>query len=108
MGTRAPLLLAAMLTCGAAQATERFALSYPGWTFYLELERPRPAAATSPHARLRLSDKPLLSESGLRLPLGEGSFLSLEATLVQWRENPAVPETVRYALRAGVGVGVEF
>ena len=109
MGTRAPLLVAAMLACGGAQAAESFTLRYPGWTFYLELERPRLAAeAASRGLRLRLSDKPLLSESGLRLPLGEASFLSIEATLVQWRENPAVPETARYALRAGVGFGVEF
>jgi hypothetical protein len=96
-----------MLACGGVDAGERLALRYPGWTFYLELDRPRLAADGD--AREAASRRGLtLSEDGLRLPLGESGFLRIEATLVEWRENPAVPETARYALRAGVGVGVQF
>ena len=82
MGARAPFLLAAMLACGGAEAAERLRLDLPG--------------------------KPLFSATGLRLPLGGSTFVVIEAALVEWRANPALPETARYALRAGFGVRVEF
>jgi hypothetical protein len=82
MGVRAPLFLAAVLACGGAEATERLRLELPG--------------------------KSLFSEKGLRLPIGGSSFVLIEAALVEWRANPALPETARFALRAGIGVGVEF
>jgi hypothetical protein len=82
MDVRAPLFLAAMLLCGGAEAAERLRLDLPG--------------------------QPLLSEKGFRLPLGDSTFLSFEAALVEWRVNPALPETARYALRAGLGIGFEF
>jgi hypothetical protein len=106
MGARAPFFLAAMLACGGAEAAERFALAYPGWTYYLGLEPPR--ATASLQLRLDVPAKPLLSESGLRLPLRGSTFLSIEAALVEWRANPALPETARYEVRAGIGVGLEF
>jgi len=105
MGARASFFLAAMLVCGSA-AAQRPALAYPGWTYYLDLEPPR--ATASPPLRLDLPGKPLLSENGLRLPLGGSTFVSIQATLVEWRANPALPETARFSLRTGVGVGVEF
>ena len=82
MGARASLLLAAVLACGGAEAAERLRLDLPG--------------------------KPLFSAKGLRLPLGDSTFVLIEAALVEWRANPALPETARYSLRAGFGVGLEF
>jgi hypothetical protein len=82
MGARASFFLAAMLACGGVEAAERLRLDLPG--------------------------KLLFSERGLRLPLGDSAFVVIEAALVEWRANPALPETARYGLRAGLGVRVEF
>jgi len=82
MGARASLFLAAMVVCGGAEAAERLRLELPG--------------------------KSLFSEKGLRLPLGGSTFVLIEAALVEWRANPALPETGRYGLRAGIGVRLEF
>ncbi|HZM33957.1 MAG TPA: hypothetical protein VFC18_05620 [Burkholderiales bacterium] len=82
MDVCAPLLITAMLACGGDEAAERLRLDPPG--------------------------EPFLSEKGLRLPLGDSTFVLIEAALVEWRANPALPETARYALRAGIGVRLEF
>lgn len=111
MGVRVLLLGAAILTCGGVEAAERFTLVYPGWTFYLRLDPPRLAVPESAPRRilsLAAPGRPLLSENGLRLPLGGSGFLSIEAALVERRTNPALPETTKYVLRAGLGVGMEF
>ena len=79
---RAPLFLAAMLLCGGVEAAERLRLDVPG--------------------------QPFLSAKGLRLPLGDSTFVLIEAALVEWRVNPALPETARYGLRAGLGFRLEF
>ena len=111
MGKRLVLALAAILLSGTAQASERFSLRYPGWTLYLDLHEPRlvhDPLSSSRTLRLLVPGKSLLSESGLRVPLDESMFLSIEATVIQWQADPALPDTMRRAFRAGIGVGMEF
>jgi hypothetical protein len=114
MGKRAFWVLAGFLALGAAHASERFSVQYPGWALYLDLRTPpyetqvpgEPSVSRS--LVVRLPSRTLLSESGLRLPLQDSSFLSLEATVYEWYADPALPATARRAFQAGIGVGVEF
>jgi hypothetical protein len=115
MGKRAFWLLAGFLAVGAAHASEeRFSLQYPGWSLYLDLRAPSYEARVpgepsfTRSLSLRLPGRSLFSDSGLRFPLQESSFLSLEATVHEWYADPAIPSTGRRAFQAGIGVGVEF
>lgn len=114
MGKRAFWVLAGFLALGAAHASEPVVLEYQGWALYLDLRAPSYEARVPGEPSLtrsivlRLPSRSLFSESGLRFPLQDSSFLSLEATIYEWYVDPAIPATGRRAFQAGIGVGVEF
>ena len=118
MGKRAFWVLAGFLALGSAHASERFSPhylgGYPGWTLYLDLRTPPyearvPGETSLSHSLvLRVPGKSLFSETGLRVPLEDSTFLSLEATVTEWYATPALPSTARRAFQAAIGVGVEF